>query len=85
MFLLIIRLIRNLRCHSCVMNIESNIRKKPGIFHIEVILDEKAATVRHDPTIITASQLVEAIDDMGFETKIRDSYQIVKINIDGMK
>lgn len=66
------------------MNIESGIRKKPGISHIKVRLDEKLGTVRHDPRIISAHQVAEAIEDMGFDAKVRDSHQILQLDVDGM-
>lgn len=72
------------RCHSCVMNIESGIRKKPGVFYIKVRLDEKLGTIRHDPRIINGQQLSEAIDDMGFTAKVKDTHQILQLDVEGI-
>lgn len=59
-------------CNSCVRNIEGNIGTKPGIFQINVSLDDKCATVKYDAKKFTPTDIADMIDDMGFEASIWD-------------
>ncbi|XP_072900084.1 copper-transporting ATPase 2-like isoform X3 [Hemitrygon akajei] len=54
-------------CQSCVQSIEGHISKQNGIVSIRISLKHNTALVQYEPTIITAQQICEAIDDMGFE------------------
>ena len=57
-------------CQSCVKNIEGNISTKEGIKNIKVSLEDKQATVEFDGNILTAEQVAEMIDDMGFDASL---------------
>lgn len=59
--------ISGMTCHSCVRNIESNLRTKPGVVTIKVNLQEKAGYIEYDPNIIDPNQIANEIDDMGFD------------------
>lgn len=59
--------ISGMTCQSCVRNIESNIRTKPGIVAIKVNLQEKAGYIDYDPHITDPKQIANEIDDMGFD------------------
>lgn len=54
-------------CQSCVRNIESNIRTKPGVVSIKVNLQEKAGYVDYDPQFTDPKQIATEIEDMGFD------------------
>lgn len=43
---------------------------KPGVHHISVSLEKKEASVKFDPIVVSASEITEFIDDMGFEAKL---------------
>uniref|UniRef100_A0A1A9VUG5 HMA domain-containing protein n=1 Tax=Glossina austeni TaxID=7395 RepID=A0A1A9VUG5_GLOAU len=58
-------------CQSCVNNIESNIGSRAGILKIVVNLAQQNADVRYDPAQLTPEQIVEMIDDMGFDAKVK--------------
>uniref|UniRef100_A0A1I7XTP9 Glutathione-dependent dehydroascorbate reductase n=1 Tax=Heterorhabditis bacteriophora TaxID=37862 RepID=A0A1I7XTP9_HETBA len=62
--------IKGMTCHACVNNIQDNIRSKPGVISIEVILDQEKGNVVFDSSICSGEALAEAIDDMGFEAKL---------------
>ncbi|KAE9547753.1 hypothetical protein FO519_009034 [Halicephalobus sp. NKZ332] len=62
--------IEGMTCMSCVKNIESNIGSKDGIFSIKVLLKEKQGTIVFDPSKWTGEQVAEAIEDMGFDSKL---------------
>ena len=87
--------IEGMVCHSCVHNIETNIKDKPGIIDIKVSLENSNGRVKYDSSVITAEKIAELIDDMGFEAKIsgfgsssalnpEDSTRKVMLNILGM-
>lgn len=59
--------VNGMTCQSCVRNIESNVKEKPGIFTIKVDLQEKAAYIDYDPQITDPKQIASDIESMGFE------------------
>lgn len=64
-------------CMSCVKNIENTISKIEGILLIKVDLDGKCANVKYDSNLISAKQIVDGIDDMGFEASIDETMEIL--------
>nr|CAB3224695.1 copper-transporting ATPase 2 [Phallusia mammillata] len=70
-------------CNSCVETIESNLKKQNGIESVKVSLEQEEAKVVFNPATIKVSDIVELIDDMGFDVKLKDEQEAV-INIDGM-
>ncbi|XP_025084861.1 copper-transporting ATPase 1-like isoform X3 [Pomacea canaliculata] len=68
--------IQGMTCGSCVRNIESNIRDKPGVKYIKVSLTNANGFVMYDPSVTNASKIAEMIDDMGFDTSVaRDNVE----------
>lgn len=68
-------------CNSCVQTIEKNISQRAGVQSISVSLAAKTAQVQYSPEKVTAEQLREAIEDMGFDAGlIRDD--ICNVNKD---
>ena len=63
--------IQGMTCHSCVNNIESNISKVAGVLSIKVSLSEQKGDVTFNPAQISAEQVAEKIDDMGFDAQVR--------------
>lgn len=90
--------ISGMTCQSCVRNIESNIRTKPGIVAIKVNLQEKAGYIDYDPHITDPNLIANEIDDMGFDcvydaddddiaaniVNSNRTLQTTRISIDGM-
>lgn len=62
--------VEGMTCNSCVQSIEKNISKLGGVQSISVSLAAKTAQVRYSPGKVTAEQLREAIDDMGFDARL---------------
>ena len=63
--------IKGMTCMSCVRNIESTVGEKHGIRHIKVSLEAGEGRVEYDSNVVTAQQVTEMIDDMGFEATLR--------------
>ncbi|GMT03607.1 hypothetical protein PENTCL1PPCAC_25781, partial [Pristionchus entomophagus] len=57
-------------CMSCVHSIQDTIGAKQGILKCTVSLEEKTATVIFDGSLWNGEKVSEAIDDMGFESKL---------------
>lgn len=62
--------IKGMRCESCVRNIESTISLKPGIIQIKVDLANARGQVQFNSILLTAEQIAEMIDDMGFDVQV---------------
>lgn len=65
--------IYGMTCNSCVRNIEGCIAGKSGVIEIKVHLSEKLGIVKYDSDVVQAKQIVDWIDDMGFEASLRDN------------
>ncbi|KAK8772841.1 hypothetical protein V5799_012626 [Amblyomma americanum] len=57
-------------CSSCVAAIEKQLYKVKGVKFALVALLAQKAEVRFDPAVVQPSQLVELINDMGFEASV---------------
>ncbi|KAE8738139.1 hypothetical protein FOCC_FOCC016381 [Frankliniella occidentalis] len=62
--------VEGMTCMSCVRNIEGTISSKPGVLHISVSLENKEASVKFDPISVSAAEITEFINDMGFEAEL---------------
>ncbi|KAK6058479.1 e1-E2 ATPase [Cooperia oncophora] len=62
--------IKGMVCHACVNNIQDTISKRDGVLSVKVSLEEEKGAIVFDPSILTAEQVAEAVDDMGFETEL---------------
>lgn len=62
--------VEGMTCSSCVQNIESNISKERGVVSIKVSLQAKNAAITFDESLTTPKKLADAIDELGFETKL---------------
>lgn len=83
--------IEGMTCKSCVDSIEGLISQKAGIASIKVSLAEKSGHVVYDPTKISPAEIIEAVEDMGFDCQLPDTVvdigehtSICTIHVDGM-
>lgn len=73
---LIVLRVKGMHCHSCVVNIQDNISKLPGVSSVEVSLEKEKASICFDPLKVTAAQLQQAIEALppgNFKTQPWDS------------
>ncbi|KAM3585147.1 uncharacterized protein V6R79_009024 [Siganus canaliculatus] len=61
-----------MHCRSCVQAIEGRMGPVSGVSHIQVSLEDAAALVVYEPTVVTRQELRDQIDDMGFEASLLD-------------
>ncbi|TMW93039.1 hypothetical protein EJD97_012272 [Solanum chilense] len=59
--------IKGMTCTSCSATVESALRLIPGVQKAQVALATEEAEIQYDPRILTHNQLLEAIEDTGFE------------------
>ncbi|XP_034940676.1 copper-transporting ATPase 1 isoform X2 [Chelonus insularis] len=65
--------IEGMTCQSCVNSIQDTIKKRKGVINIRVVLEENAGYINYNSEETSANELVEAINDMGFEASFFDS------------
>ena len=68
-------------CQSCVKSVTSALSSLEGVKNVSVSLPNSSATINYDPTTINEDQLIEAIEDCGFDTSLteQDSSPLLKI------
>lgn len=62
--------VKGMTCSSCVRNIESHVGQILGVKGARVSLEEECARFVFDGTLVSAEQLAEAVNDMGFECSV---------------
>ena len=79
-------------CNSCVQTIEKNISQRAGVQSVSVSLAANTAQVHYSPEKVTAEQLREAIEDMGFDARLlgddfcteNKDVRTARISVEGM-
>ncbi|CAO3692789.1 unnamed protein product [Rhizopus stolonifer] len=71
--------IYGMTCASCVHAVENGIQKLNGVSAVSVNLMTELATVQHDPARIGAREIVEAIEDLGFNALVSDKSRKVQL------
>ncbi|XP_074337975.1 copper-transporting ATPase RAN1-like isoform X2 [Apium graveolens] len=74
--------IGGMTCAACVNSVEGILRKLPGVKRAVVALATSLGEVEYDPNVITKDEIVEAIEDAGFEGSLVQSSQQDKIMLD---
>ncbi|GMG10898.1 unnamed protein product [[Candida] boidinii] len=68
--------VSGMTCSSCVNTVTKAIEKNKGVISSEVSLMTETAVVKHDPSKITASQILETIEDCGFDAAVLKEEQL---------
>ena len=80
--------IDGMTCASCVSTIERNLNDVPGVLRCVVALLAQKGEINYDDNIVTAQQIVDHINDMGFESTIleddADGFKNLELQINGM-
>lgn len=61
--------IRGMTCALCMATIERGLRRVPGVQTAAVDLAAAQATVTYDPTVAQVNDLIQAIEEVGYEVK----------------
>ena len=62
--------IQGMTCGGCVKSVTNALQRKEGVEKVEVLLEQGKATVDYDPAQTSPQQLVEVVDDIGFEASL---------------
>lgn len=65
--------IDGMTCGACTSAVEGGFKNRPGIVKFNISLLAGRAVISHKVTEITADQIVETIDDSGFDAKLLSS------------
>jgi Cu+-exporting ATPase len=78
--------VSGMTCASCVATIENFVGDLDGVEDIKVNLLSERATVKFSPTFVSAMDLREAFEDIGFEAKLllEDVFGEVRVSVSGM-
>ncbi|XP_022012650.1 copper-transporting ATPase RAN1 isoform X2 [Helianthus annuus] len=66
-------IIGGMTCAACVNSLEGILRKLPGVKRAIVALATSLGEVEYDPLIISKNEIVNAIEDAGFEASLAQS------------
>lgn len=78
--------VKGMTCTSCSTNVESALRAVPGVQKAIVALATEEAEIRYDPTIVSADQLTETVENTGFEALLittGEDVNRIELKIDG--
>ncbi|KAK6743822.1 hypothetical protein RB195_010865 [Necator americanus] len=73
--------IKGMVCHACVNNIQDTISQQPGVYSVVVSLEREEGVIYFDSSVLSDSQVVDAVDDMGFEAKLISAEAVVEPNV----
>ncbi|MCJ1436854.1 hypothetical protein MMC27_006236 [Xylographa pallens] len=65
--------VEGMTCGACTSAVESGFKDLAGLLQFNISLLAERAVVVHDPTILSPDQIVEIIEDRGFDAKILSS------------
>ncbi|EEY17638.1 copper-transporting ATPase RAN1 [Verticillium alfalfae VaMs.102] len=68
--------IEGMTCGACTSAVEGGFKDLPGLKSFSISLLSERAVVEHDPTLLTAEQISEIIEDRGFGAEILESNKI---------
>lgn len=63
--------IKGMTCQSCVKNIESTVKGKPGIINVVVSLEEERGQFDYDPSTVAPDIISEYVSEMGFDVSFQ--------------
>ncbi|KAF2100218.1 copper-transporting ATPase 2 [Rhizodiscina lignyota] len=87
--------VEGMTCGACTSAVEGGFKDVDGVMQFNISLLAERAVIIHDPTKLTAAQIVEAIEDRGFDARIVSSVDgtaqtssrnaTAKLNLFGLK
>ncbi|CAG8500434.1 4294_t:CDS:1 [Ambispora leptoticha] len=75
--------VKGMTCMSCVNSITNVLKMASGVRNVDVSLKDKNATVRFDPEKISQQEIINAIEDCGFQVPQIDEIgsSLIEINL----
>ncbi|KAJ3258293.1 ATPase Cu transporting protein 7B [Boothiomyces macroporosus] len=72
--------IKGMTCQSCVKSISSALSQNPGIIASKIDLSTESGTIEIDESKITGKDVVQTIEDCGFDCKLSDGPQLISFD-----
>ncbi|EPE03548.1 heavy metal translocating p-type atpase [Ophiostoma piceae UAMH 11346] len=63
-------------CGACTSAVEGGFKDLPGVKSFSISLLSERAVIEHEPEVLSADQIIELIEDRGFEAKLVESQQV---------
>jgi len=63
--------IDGMHCAGCVKSVTGAVSRVPGVKHVDVSLENKAAKVEFDGTLTEPEAIVAAVEGAGFDARLR--------------
>ena len=76
--------IDGISCASCVNNIESTLIKNKAIETITVNIMNDTGTVMYDPSVLDETQIIQMIQQTGYDAVVIDQHQTLQFQVEGM-
>ena len=77
--------IRGMTCHSCVRNIQTNLKQLTGITSIDVSLEKQQGSVTYRPNEISMETILNEIDQLGFQaSRLVHGETLVDVELGGI-
>ncbi|RLM74949.1 putative copper-transporting ATPase HMA5 [Panicum miliaceum] len=79
--------IKGMTCTSCTSTVESALQAFPGVQRASVALATEEAEIHYDPRIVAANQLIQAVEETGFEAVLittGEDRSRIDLKIDGV-
>ena len=64
--------VEGMTCSNCVRHVEGALRKIDGVGAVEVKLQEGKVRVEHDPGKASIAQMIEALDEAGYDSRAHE-------------
>ncbi len=64
--------IAGMRCGACAVGIELALGNKKGVKSAKVSLNDRMAIIEYDPAIVATSDLINAVNDIGYIATARN-------------
>ncbi|CAN8100886.1 unnamed protein product [Discula destructiva] len=68
--------IEGMTCGACTSAVEGAFKDVPGVKNFSISLLSERAVIDHDPTVLTADQIAEMIEDRGFGATVVESSEL---------
>lgn len=68
--------IEGMTCGACTSAVEGAFKDVPGVKNFSISLLSERAVIDHDPTVLTAEQIAEMIEDRGFGATVVESSEL---------
>lgn len=59
--------VKGMSCDHCISSIEGTVGDLKGVSQVKVNLNQGTVDVEYDATVVKRKQIIEAIDDQGYD------------------